>query len=174
MAWKVFYTIEYENGKCTEVEFANDSELNYPTYKIRGAKAEDAINDTIEYIKEIFEENCLRAVRKDAQLEVMEPSDKVVIYRYKNFFAAKTYVLLDKQGKSYESTVPGKLGGHKKLKIYGKLDCPSARRHIEKGEYVKHRVFFPDEMTAIAAGYRPCGICMKDEYKKWKQEQHKE
>ena len=119
MAWKVYYMIEYENGKCAEVEFANDPELNYPTYKIRGVKAEDAINDTIEYIKEIFEENCLCVVRKGLQLKVMEPSDKVIIYTYKNFFAAKTYVLLDKQGKSYGSTVPGQLGGHKKLKIYG-------------------------------------------------------
>jgi methylphosphotriester-DNA--protein-cysteine methyltransferase len=29
-------------------------------------------------------------------------------------------------------------------------------------------VFFADEATAIAAGYRPCASCMPDEYKAWK------
>jgi len=30
--------------------------------------------------------------------------------------------------------------------------------------YVKYRVFFADEETAIAAGYRPCGTCCKGRY----------
>ena len=30
-------------------------------------------------------------------------------------------------------------------------------------------LIFKDEETAIDAGYRPCGICMKKEYKKWKE-----
>ena len=81
------------------------------------------------------------------------------------------YKLLDKNGKQYLSETPGKFGGHKKLKIYGRLDCPSALRYIEKGQYVKYRVFFADEETAIAAGYRPCGVCMKKEYKQWKEKQ---
>lgn len=80
----------------------------------------------------------------------------------------KEYKLIGKDRKTYISTVPGTLGGHRKLKIYGRLDCPSALRHIAKGHYVEHRVFFADEETAIAAGYRPCGICMKEAYKKWK------
>lgn len=80
----------------------------------------------------------------------------------------KKYHLLDKNGNFYESDFPGKYGGHKKLKIYGKLDCPSALRYIEKGDYVKHRVFFRDEETAIAAGYRPCYYCMRKEYLAWK------
>lgn len=79
------------------------------------------------------------------------------------------YKLIGKDGKLYESELPGLLGGHRKLKIYGRLDCPSALRHIEKGHYVKHRVFFIDEETAIAAGYRPCAICMKDAYLRWKE-----
>ena len=41
--------------------------------------------------------------------------------------------------------------------------------YFEKGQYVKYRVFFADEETAIAAGYRPCAKCMPDEYKKWKE-----
>ena len=57
-----------------------------------------------------------------------------------------------------------------KLKIYGRLDCPSALRYIAKGQYVQYRVFFKDEETAIAAGYRPCGVCMKAEYKRWKEQ----
>ena len=81
----------------------------------------------------------------------------------------KQYKLIGKNRKEYFFDIPGTLGGHRKLKIYGKLDCPSALRHIAKGNYVKHRVFFSDEETAIAAGYRPCGICMKEEYRKWKE-----
>ncbi len=83
----------------------------------------------------------------------------------------KTYKLMDENGNIYVSEQPGTLGGYKKRKIYGRLDCPSALRHIAKGEYVKHRVFFADEETAIKAGYRPCGICMKEAYKVWKAEQ---
>ena len=82
----------------------------------------------------------------------------------------KTYHLIDENGKTYESDTPGTLGGHRKLKIYGRLDCPSALRYIAKGQYVQHRVFFKDEETAIAAGYRPCGVCMKAEYKRWKEQ----
>ena len=85
--------------------------------------------------------------------------------------ATKTYKLVDENGKPYLSQTPGTIGGYKKRKIYGRLDCPSALRHIAKGEYVKHRVFFADEATAIKAGYRPCGICMKEAYKVWKAEQ---
>ena len=62
---------------------------------------------------------------------------------------------------------------HKKLKIYGRLDCPSALRYIAKGQYVKNRVFFKDEETAIAAGFRPCAKCMPKEYKLWKEKQGK-
>lgn len=80
----------------------------------------------------------------------------------------KTYHLINSEGKPYESKEPGQFGGHRKLKIYGRLDCPSALRYIAKGQYVKNRVFFKDEDTAIAAGYRPCAICMPEAYKKWK------
>lgn len=82
----------------------------------------------------------------------------------------KKYKLMGPDGNEYLSEEKGTLGGHRKLKIYGRLDCPSALRHIDKGHYVQHRVFFKDEETAIAAGYRPCGICMKQAYKKWKSE----
>ena len=83
----------------------------------------------------------------------------------------KLYTLLDANGKPYESDSKGMLGGHRKLKIYGRLDCPSALRFIAKGQYVQHRVFFADEKTAIAAGYRPCAKCMPKEYAEWKAKQ---
>lgn len=81
----------------------------------------------------------------------------------------KQYHLTDATGKLYDSDQPGTFGGHKKLKIYGLLDCPSAARYIAKGQYVQNRVFFADEETAIQAGYRPCAKCMPEEYKKWKE-----
>jgi methylphosphotriester-DNA--protein-cysteine methyltransferase len=41
-------------------------------------------------------------------------------------------------------------------------------RAISRGGYVKHRVFFADEATAVAAGYRPCARCLPDRYSAWK------
>ena len=81
------------------------------------------------------------------------------------------YKLLDEHGTEYLSEQKGTLGGHRKQKIYGRLDCPSALRWLKKGYYAQHRVFFKDEATAIAAGYRPCAVCMPKEYKKWKENQ---
>lgn len=88
-------------------------------------------------------------------------------------YGTKTYHLRNEHNKDVESPIPGTLGGNKRLKIYGKLDCPSALQHIEKGKYVKNRVFFSDEETAIKAGYRPCGKCMKKEYLEWKNKKGK-
>ena len=85
----------------------------------------------------------------------------------------KLFKITRADGALYESEMPGTIGGHKKLKIYGRLDCPSALRYIALGQYVTHRVFFLDEATAIAAGYRPCAKCMKDRYDVWKQSQEK-
>lgn len=81
----------------------------------------------------------------------------------------KMYHLIGSDGKQYDSPVKGALGGHRNLKIYGRLDCPSALRFIAKGQYVKYRVFFKDEETAIAAGFRPCAVCMPEKYKQWKE-----
>lgn len=71
----------------------------------------------------------------------------------------KLYRLIGADGRPYNSKTPGSLGGHRKGKLYGRLDCPSALRWIAKGHYVKHRVFFAEAATAIAAGYRACKIC---------------
>ena len=80
----------------------------------------------------------------------------------------KTYALLGADGRPYRSAEKGLWGGHRRTKIYGRLDCPSALRSIERGGYVRHRVFFADEATAIAAGYRPCATCCEDRYREWK------
>lgn len=81
---------------------------------------------------------------------------------------SKKYKLIDKDGNEYLSYEKGLLGGNKRLKIYGRLDCPSANYYLSKGQYVKCRVFFADEDTAISAGYRPCAKCMRKEYNTWK------
>ena len=81
-----------------------------------------------------------------------------------------TYTLVGADGTPYESTTPGTLGGHRRGRIYGRLDCPSALRAIARGEYVRHRVFFADETTAVAAGYRPCAVCLPERYRAWKRE----
>jgi methylphosphotriester-DNA--protein-cysteine methyltransferase len=79
------------------------------------------------------------------------------------------YELIGPDGRPYASATPGTLGGHRRNKVYGRLDCAGAERWIAKGHYVKHRVFFVDEHTAIAAGYRPCANCMPGAYRAWKQ-----
>ena len=78
----------------------------------------------------------------------------------------KKYKLTAADGTIYESEIPGLLGGHRPNKTYGRLDCATAISHLPN--YAKNRVFFADEDAAIAAGYRPCGKCMKDTYEKWK------
>jgi len=80
--------------------------------------------------------------------------------------AERMYRLLDVSGNEITSEVPGTLGGYKEKKIYGRLDCWSAISHLPN--YAKSRVFFLDEATAIAAGYRPCAKCMKPQYSEWK------
>ncbi|MBC7950095.1 MAG: metal-binding protein [Chitinophagaceae bacterium] len=53
-------------------------------------------------------------------------------------------------------------GGNSKLKIYGTLRCKSGKRMRQE-----NRVFFRSENEAIKNGFRPCGHCLKTEYKKW-------
>ncbi|MFF3732766.1 transposase [Streptomyces sp. NPDC002476] len=60
------------------------------------------------------------------------------------------------------------------------IDQPDRRTRRMKGEsdpidayaaaggYVRHRVFFADEPTAITAGYRPCAVCLPEQYRRWK------
>ena len=80
----------------------------------------------------------------------------------------RQYKLLDGHGNIYLSAEPGPLGGNRRSKVYGRLDCESANRAIAKGGYISHRVFFKDEETAIKVGYRPCAKCMSEKYAQWK------
>lgn len=85
-----------------------------------------------------------------------------------NRYDMKSYKLSAADGRIYESKTPGQLGGYKPQRIYGRLDCRSALSHLQKGNYAAHRVFFADEGTAIAAGFRPCAKCLPEQYAKWK------
>lgn len=80
----------------------------------------------------------------------------------------KIWILFGPDGLPHESDTPGTLGGHRLGRLYGRLDCRSAAQAIARGGYVKHRVFFRDEATAIAAGYRPCAVCLPQRHAAWK------
>jgi hypothetical protein len=81
----------------------------------------------------------------------------------------KRYRLLGPDGRAVLSDTPGTLGGHSRTRVYGRLDCPVALSLIRRGFDVRRtRVFFADEETAIAAGYRPCGSCLRERYRQWR------
>lgn len=84
----------------------------------------------------------------------------------------KLYQLLGADGTKYLSEAPGTLGGNSKDKIYGRLDCPAALSTIRRfpGSYEACRVFFADEKTALAAGYRPCGRCLRVQYLEYQED----
>lgn len=54
-----------------------------------------------------------------------------------------------------------RLGGNRKLKIYGKLNCRSGKRMKRE-----NHVFFHSKEDALQKGFRPCGHCIRSEYKK--------
>jgi hypothetical protein len=80
---------------------------------------------------------------------------------------SRIYRLTAPDGSVYESATPGEIGGNRRARIYGRLTCGSARAALDRG-YADHRVFFADETAAIAAGFRPCGNCMRDRYREWR------
>ena len=53
--------------------------------------------------------------------------------------------------------------GNKNLKIFGTLHCQSGKRMKKE-----NCVFFKSAEHAQMMGYRPCGHCMNNEYKIWK------
>lgn len=55
------------------------------------------------------------------------------------------------------------LGGNKRLRIFGRLDCALGKRMKRE-----NRVFFSSKEEAIEMGYRPCGYCLKVDYHEWK------
>ncbi len=54
-------------------------------------------------------------------------------------------------------------GGNLNLKIYGTLQCKSGKRMK-----AKNRVFFNTVEQAKELGFRPCGHCLRADYKIWK------
>jgi methylphosphotriester-DNA--protein-cysteine methyltransferase len=76
--------------------------------------------------------------------------------------------LLGPDGLPAESPVPGVLGGHRRTRVYGRLDCRAALAAIRRGGYAQRRVFFASEADAVAAGYRPCAVCLPGEYRAWR------
>jgi len=79
-----------------------------------------------------------------------------------------SYRLIGADGVPYASQTPGTLGGHARTRVYGRLNCPVALSWIRRGSAMPHRVFFADEATAIAAGYRPCAVCLPERYAVWR------
>ncbi|MGB7196350.1 MAG: Ada metal-binding domain-containing protein [Collimonas pratensis] len=80
----------------------------------------------------------------------------------------KTWQLTGADGKRYDSAQAGSLGGHRRSRIYGRLDCRAALQAIARGGYIAQRVFFLHQADAEAAGYRPCAVCLPQEYAVWK------
>jgi Metal binding domain of Ada len=80
----------------------------------------------------------------------------------------RVWNLIGADGTRYQSSEPGSLGGHRRSRIYGRLDCARALQAIARGGYVDRRVFFASEENAIAAGYRPCAVCLPRAYSTWK------
>lgn len=81
---------------------------------------------------------------------------------------ATSYTLVGSDGQDHPGPQPGTLGGHRTGGIYGRLDCRAALRALANGGYAADRVFFADEATAVAAGFRPCGVCLPEPYATWK------
>ena len=165
MKYDVLYDMHSTQQK---IWFTEDDELNYDRSHIEANSESEALLLFKETITELMNCNCLDVEENELDITVYEPIEHDFIERYSVLEVVKMYQLVNSQGEHYYSRTPGILGGHRKLKIYGKLDCPSALRYIAKGQYVKYRVFFKDEETAIEAGYRPCAKCMKKEYEEWK------
>ena len=70
------------------------------------------------------------------------------------------------------SDQPTQLGGNLRTKTFGRLDCPSV---VNKSKHTCHnQVFFEYEENAILTFFKPCGICMKELYRDWKNNNHKE
>lgn len=83
---------------------------------------------------------------------------------------SRMYRLRNANNEEYLNETRGTLGGNLDGK-YGQLNCPAALKALARGSrYRSRRVFFADEALAIAAGYRPCALCMSEAYRSWKEE----
>ncbi len=80
----------------------------------------------------------------------------------------KTYTLLGADGVPYTSPSRACSAATRARASTGGSDCPVALSLLRRGFTPRHRVFFADEAVAIAAGYRPCGACLREKYREWK------
>ena len=75
---------------------------------------------------------------------------------------------LGPDGALYQSARPGNLGGHRRSKLYGRLDCRSALQALARGGYARDRVFFLDEHAAQSRRLPAVrGVCLPDQYAAW-------
>jgi len=72
----------------------------------------------------------------------------------------KLFTLTGPDGTPFLSSARGTLGGHRRNKVFGRLDCKTAARYLARGSYQKNRVFFADEASARLAGFRPWSHCL--------------
>ena len=110
----------------------------------------------------------IKKAEESEEPSTVTPALDIVLPDTSEETSGKRYTLVGADGRPCLSEAKGTLGGHRRMRIYGRLDCKSALSFIARGYYVEHRVFFKDEATAISAGYRPCGKCMRAEYERWK------
>jgi methylphosphotriester-DNA--protein-cysteine methyltransferase len=78
-----------------------------------------------------------------------------MMIRHADIDRVKLRQLIDSDGIRY--------GGNARLKIYGTLQCTSGKTMM-----CETRVFFVSEDEAVALGFRPCGHCMREKYKAWR------
>jgi hypothetical protein len=84
----------------------------------------------------------------------------------------RRFRLIGPDGQQVLSDTPGTLGGNRRSRLYGRLDCPSALGVLARGgPYASGRVFFADEASAVAAGFRPCAVCMRAAYRSWREKE---
>src|SRR5262249_33167342 len=119
----------------------------------RGMQAEGVVRKPRKGVVAMPEEKAEPALRNGAESMRDEAAG-----RSEDRPTGKRYRLLAPDGSTYESEQPGLLGGNKRKRIYGCLDCSRAKAALPG--YARNRVFFADEAAAIAAGYRPCGHCL--------------
>jgi Metal binding domain of Ada len=84
---------------------------------------------------------------------------------------ARGFRLLGADRAYYWSARKGTFGGNRRGALYGRLDCPAALHALSRpsaATFRRFRVFFADEATAQAAGFRPCARCLPAAYEAWK------
>ncbi|TVQ78307.1 MAG: metal-binding protein [Bradymonadales bacterium] len=98
-----------------------------------------------------------RPIRSAKKAYFHENGRQVFVFHPQYF--KKEFKLINSSGEIYLSPLPGAFGGHRGLKIYGRLDCRSALSWIRRGYYTEHRVFAATRIEFLKAGYRACKKC---------------